>query len=163
MRLNLSRIIEIPGESVSFETELETEGLEFPAVRAYLTKPHAVGRVVNEAGVLRLEGTLTAELDCVCDRCGTPITRTKQTPLHATIVEEDDGENPELFLLEGTEIDLDEILVTNFVLDMESKLLCREDCQGLCHRCGKNLNLGPCGCGKEKDPRLAVLEQLLDK
>ena len=32
----------------------------------------------------------------------------------------------------------------------------------LCPRCGADLNLGPCGCKREKDPRLAVLEQLLD-
>ena len=134
MRLNLSAIIEIPGGSVPFDTELDPEGLDFPAIRAYLTRPHAVGRVVNEAGVLRVEGELRAELLCVCDRCG-----------------------------QGTEIDLDEILVTNFVLDMETKFLCREDCKGLCPKCGKNLNLGPCGCGKEIDPRFAVLEQLLDK
>ena len=44
MRLNLSRIIEIPGESVTFETELETEGLEFPAVRAYLTRAGSTTR-----------------------------------------------------------------------------------------------------------------------
>ena len=163
MRLNLSSIIEIPGGSVPFDTELDTEGLDFPAIRAYLSKPHAVGRVVNEAGVLHVEGELTAKLLCVCDRCGAEFESTKVTPLHATIVDVDDGENPELFLLEGTEVDLDEILVTNFVLDMETKFLCREDCKGLCMKCGKNLNLGPCGCGKEIDPRFAVLEQLLDK
>ena len=33
---------------------------------------------------------------------------------------------------------------------------------GLCEHCGKNLNDGPCGCPKEIDPRMAVLEQLLD-
>ncbi len=163
MRLNLSAIIDIPGGSVPFDTELDTEGLDFPAIRAYRSKPRAVGRVVNEAGVLHVEGELTAELLCVCDRCGTEFERTKRTPLHATLVEADDGENPELFLLEGTDFDLDEVLVTAFVLDLDSKSLCREDCRGLCMRCGKNLNLGPCGCGKEIDPRLAVLEQLLDK
>ena len=163
MRLNLSKIIEIPGGSVPFDCELDTEGLDFPSIRAYLNPPRAIGRIVNEAGVLRLEGTLTAELLCVCDRCGTEFESTKLTALHATIVEEDDGENPELFLLEGSEVDLDEILVTNFVLDMETKFLCREDCKGLCPRCGKNLNLGPCACRKTVDPRFAVLEQLLDK
>ena len=50
-----------------------------------------------------------------------------------------------------------------FILDMDMKFLCREDCKGLCSTCGKNLNLGPCGCRKEIDPRFAVLEQLLDK
>ena len=84
-------------------------------------------------------------------------------PLYVTIVEEDTADNPELFLLEGDEIDLDEILSTCFVLDMETKFLCSEDCKGLCSTCGKNLNLGPCECRKPIDPRFAVLEQLLDK
>ena len=56
-----------------------------------------------------------------------------------------------------------EVLSTCFILDMETKFLCKEDCKGLCPSCGKNLNLGPCGCRKEIDPRFAVLEQLLDK
>ena len=49
------------------------------------------------------------------------------------------------------------------VLDMDTKSLCRPDCAGLCDTCGANLNLGPCSCRKQRDPRLAVLEQLLDK
>ena len=163
MRLNLHEILGNPGARLPFDCELEPEGLDFPSIHAYLTKPHAIGRVENAAGVLRLEGTLSADLECVCDRCGALFESTKVTQLHATIVDEDDGENPELFPLEGTEVDLDEILRTAFVLDMETKFLCREDCRGLCPKCGKNLNLGPCGCGKEIDPRFAVLEQLLDK
>ena len=61
------------------------------------------------------------------------------------------------------EDNLDEILETSLILDMETKFLCREDCKGLCDTCGANLNLGPCGCRKPRDPRFAVLEQLLDK
>ena len=163
MRLNLREIIEIPGGSIPFECELDTNNLDFPAVKAYKSKPHAVGRVYNEAGVLNLSGEIRADMLCVCDRCGAEFDSIKTTALHATIVEEDDEENPELFLLDGDEIDLDEILSTCFILDMETKFLCREDCKGLCSRCGKNLNLGPCGCRKEIDPRFAVLEQLLDK
>ena len=163
MRLNLREIIEIPGASLPFECELETDGLSFPSVAGYSAAPRAVGRVFNEAGVLRLEGTLTAEMVCVCDRCGAEFESLKETVLDAVIVEEDTGVNPELFILEGDEIDLGEILSTLFILDMETKFLCTEDCKGLCDRCGKNLNLGPCGCRKQLDPRFAVLEQLLDK
>jgi uncharacterized protein len=163
MRLNLSSIIEVPGGSVPFECELETDGLDFPSVRAYVGKPHAEGRVFNEAGILRLEGTLTAEMICVCDRCGEEFESLKQMQLDAIIVEENPEDDPSLYVLQGNEIDLDEILSTCFILDMETKFLCREDCKGLCPSCGKNLNLGPCGCRKATDPRFAVLEQLLDK
>ena len=163
MRLNLSAIIEMPGGSVPFQCELETEGLDFPSVRAYPRKPFAKGRVFNEAGILRLEGTLTAEMICVCDRCGGEVESLKEMDLDATIVEENPEDDPSLFVLEGNEIDLDELLSTLFILDMETKFLCKEDCKGLCPTCGKNLNLGPCGCRKSLDPRFAVLEQLLDK
>ena len=163
MRLNLREIIEIPGGSVPFKCELETEGLDFPSIKEYISRPFAEGRVFNEAGILTLEGTLTAEMICYCDRCGAEFDSVKEMPLSVTIVEEDTADNPELFLLEGDEIDLDEILSTCFVLDMETKFLCDEDCKGLCSSCGKNLNLGPCGCRKTIDPRFAVLEQLLDK
>ena len=163
MRLNLREIIEIPGASLPFECALEADGLDFPSVVGYSGLPHAVGRVYNEAGVLRLEGTLTADMTCVCDRCGAEFESVKETVLDAVIVEEDTGVNPELFILDGDEIDLDEILSTLFILDMETKFLCREDCKGLCDRCGRNLNLGSCGCRKQLDPRFAVLEQLLDK
>ena len=132
MRLNLSAIIEIPGGSVPFDCELETDGLDFPSVRAYRAKPHAAGRVFNEAGILHLEGALTADMICVCDRCGEEFDSVKEMPLDATIVEENPEDDPNLFVLEGNEIDLSEILATCFILDMETKFLCREDCKGLC-------------------------------
>ena len=163
MRLDLREIIFVPGASVPFDCELETERLDFPAVKAYRAKPRAHGRVYNEAGVLHLEGELTAEMTCYCDRCGAEFDSVKDMPFDAIIVEEENEEYPEYFVLEGNEIDLDEILSTCLILDMETKFLCSEDCKGLCSRCGKNLNLGPCGCRKEPDPRFAVLEQLLDK
>lgn len=163
MLLNLREIIEIPGGSVPFECELETELLDFPSVVSYKAKPRAVGAVKNEAGVLHLTGKLVAEMVCVCDRCGAEFDSVKELELDATIVEEDTGVNPELFVLEGDEIDLSEVLSTCFILDMETKFLCSEDCKGLCSGCGKNLNLGACECRKPVDPRFAVLEQLLDK
>ena len=163
MRLNLSAIIEMPGSSLPFECELETYNVVFPSVSAYPSKPHAEGRIYNEAGILRLEGTLTAEMICVCDRCGEEFESLKEMPLDATIVEENPEDDPVLFTLEGNELDLSALLSTCFILDMETKFLCREDCKGLCPKCGNNLNLGPCGCWKSLDPRFAVLEQLLDK
>ena len=98
MRLNLSAIIEMPGGSVPFECELETEGLDFPSVRAYPRKPYAEGRVFNEAGILRLTGTLTAEMICVCDRCGEEFESLKEMDLDATVVEENPEDDPSLLI-----------------------------------------------------------------
>ena len=68
-------------------------------------------------------------------------------------------------VLSGTarsELDLDEVVTTAFVPAMDTKNLCSEDCKGLCAKCGADLNLGPCGCRPDVDPRWAALAQLLD-
>ena len=163
MQLDLRKIMDAPGSEEQFETELEPERLLFPQITGYNSNPSANGRVYNEAGIIRLEGTITADMQCICDRCGAEFNSIKQTDFDVVLATEESEDNPELFIIEADSIDLDEVLSTCFILDMETKFLCTEDCKGLCSTCGKNLNLGPCSCRKQPDPRFAVLEQLLDK
>ncbi len=162
MLLDLREIIEIPDREVPFECNVGTEGLSFESIKSYKGDLHAVGKVFNEAGILTLEGVLSAEMTCVCDRCGKEFDSVKVMDISARI-SDGESDDPEAFVLDGDKLDLDEVLSTIFLLDMETKFLCREDCKGLCSRCGADLNLGPCNCKKQIDPRLAVLEQLLDK
>ena len=63
----------------------------------------------------------------------------------------------EIVLLENDEVDLAELARDAFILDMDTKTLCSEDCKGLCPGCGVNLNREPCRCKKQVDPRLAAL------
>ena len=163
MRLNLREIQDKPGSQLAFSCELDTERLEFPAVEKYLVPPHAEGVVKNAAGALSLSGKITAELVCICDRCAMQFELRREVPLEVKLTEDpQDPEDPELFPIEDSELDLDELLETCFILDMDSKFLCRPDCAGLCPGCGANLNDGECTCRQTYDPRLAVLEQLLD-
>jgi len=114
--------------------------------------------------VLLLSGTLETTLHCVCDRCAVPFLRDFRQEVSAVLVPElahQENEDDWTFLLQGEMADLDDIMNTAFVLNLDSKMLCSPNCKGLCPRCGKNLNEGPCGCKKEPDPRLAVLGQLL--
>ena len=163
MRLNLREIIEVPGRSIPFDCDIHSENLDFESVKCYESPLHASGLVFNEAGILRLTGEVSADMVCICDRCGAEFNSSKTTELDAVITEEESEENPELFTLDGDELDLDELISTCFILDMETKFLCREDCKGICSGCGVNLNVGTCTCRKQIDPRFAVLEQLLDK
>ena len=73
---------------------------------------------------------------------------------------EEDGD---IVLLDDGEIDVGDLAYTAFILDMDTKHLCSEDCKGLCPGCGVNLNQEPCRCKKQADPRWAALEQLLNK
>jgi len=63
--------------------------------------------------------------------------------------------------LEEGRIDTDQLLRESLFLDLPVQPLCREECRGLCQRCGANLNEGPCGCGPaDGDPRFHVLRTL---
>ena len=166
MLLGLSKIIDSPGASVSFSTSVDLSdlcyGVSYPVSEPVL----AQGTVRNTAGVLVMKGTVSTRIHGICDRCAADFQRDVSFPIDAVLVtelssEEDEDEN--LFPLVGDSADLEEIVRTVFVLNLDSKLLCREDCKGLCSRCGKNLNLGPCDCRKEPDPRLAALAQLLER
>ena len=161
--MNLHELLLNPGSRLPFRCELSTDRLDFPAVLSYTAAPVGEGFIVNNAGALTLRGTLSAAMRCVCDRCAAEFDREVSYPLDIPLASElQDEENPDYFLLEGDELDLEELLETVFILNMDTRFLCREDCKGLCSRCGKNLNEGPCNCRTESDPRLAVLEQLLD-
>ena len=167
MLLNLAKIIDVPGASVPFRTSLDLSDLTFGGCRPVTEPVVGEGTIRNTAGVLLLRGKVTTTIHGICDRCAAPFDRAMEIPLEATLVTEfsnDDGEEDAwTFLLEGNCVDLDDVVNTAFVLNMDSKLLCRDDCKGLCFRCGKNLNSGPCDCKPEVDSRLAVLQQLLQK
>ena len=139
-------------------SQLEFYG-RFPIVRPVEVE----GRVVNHAGALTLEGTARSRLELACDRCGQPFFRDKTVSLNALLSPDgEEGEDGELIPLENGQLDLDEAAATAFVLGMDTKNLCSDDCKGLCAKCGANLNREPCRCRPEVDPRLAALAQLLD-
>lgn len=165
MRLDLRDVILVPDAEKSFQCQVDLSDLEFYGRKPIVRPVLAQGSVVNHAGALVLNGTARSELDLVCDRCGKEFSREKVVALDMLLadkLEQEDSED-EIFLLDGNELDLDELVTTAFVLAMDTKNLCSEDCKGLCAKCGADLNLGPCGCRPEVDPRLAALAQLLDK
>lgn len=165
MLLGLSKIIDCPGASVSFATSVDLSDLRFGACYPVRDPVRASGVVRNTAGVLMLSGSLTTRLYGVCDRCAREFQRDVEFPVEAVLVTElsdEENEDEWVFQLEGDSADLDDIVTTTFVLSMDSKLLCKPDCKGLCCRCGANLNDGPCGCQPELDPRFAALKQLLN-
>ena len=163
MLLNVKPILHTPGKRMDFQFSMDLSDLEF-AGRYPVTQPVEVtGQVRNTADVLELELTARTTLDAVCDRCGKAFPQEKEVAYQCLLAEELQNEdNDEIVLLEDGQADVGDLARTAFILGMDSKTLCSEDCKGLCPRCGADLNLGPCSCQKEVDPRLAVLAKHLD-
>ena len=166
MLLGLSKIIDCPGASVPFSTSVDLSDLRYGESFPVTEPVEASGTVRNTAGVLMMTGTIHTTIHGVCDRCAADFERFVEFPIDVVLVTElsnEDSEDEWVFPLVEDSADLDDIIRTVFVLNMYTKLLCKPDCQGLCCRCGKNLNTETCTCQKELDPRFAALRQLLDK
>ena len=64
----------------------------------------------------------------------------------------------------GNSLELDEIVLNSFLMNVPGKFLCKEDCKGLCPQCGQDLNLGDCDCDNDTfDPRWAALKEIMEK
>ena len=166
MLLGLSKIIDCPGASVPFETSVDLSDLRYGTSYPVTEPVLASGVVRNTAGVLVMTGSIQTCIHGICDRCANPFDREINFPIDVVLVTElanEENEDEWVFPLEGDSADLEDIVRTVFVLNLDSMLLCKDDCKGLCCRCGKNLNDGPCNCQKELDPRFAALKQLLEK
>jgi uncharacterized protein len=162
MRLNVNRILHTPGSEKPFSFELDLSQLEFNGGYPVSEPVIVEGRVRNEAGMLILSLRAHTTLHCVCDRCATEFLREKDVPYECYLAQEiANEESDDIVLLENDEVDLGAIAEEAFILEMDTRILCSEDCKGLCFRCGANLNFGPCQCKKEVDPRLAALAKLL--
>ena len=162
MLLDVRGIINTPGGRIDLRFEQDLSDVDFggvcPAVRPVLV----VGQVRNIAGMLRLQLEVDTTLACVCDRCGTTFDKPFHLSLEYLLAEElEDEENDDILLLDDGAFDLDELAREAYILNMDTKMLCREDCKGLCSGCGANLNVEACRCKKEVDPRWAALQKLL--
>ena len=164
MRISVKPIVNAPGTRLPFSFTMDLSDVEFGG-RYPVQEPVIVeGAITNTADVLELTLTARTTLSSVCDRCAKEFRNPKEIRFSCLLAERlENEENDEIVLLENDEVDAGELARTAFILGMDTKTLCSEDCKGLCPRCGADLNLGPCSCGKETDPRLAVLAKLLEK
>ena len=129
------------------------------------------GTLTDDAGYMRLFLTATLPYRGTCARCLDPVEGVftlefdRTVAAEGAITEEQLEENLDAYvMIRDGRLDVDEPLREELLISFPMRLLCDEDCQGLCPKCGKPLREGDCGCPqKEIDPRLAVLQKWLDK
>lgn len=107
---------------------------------------------------IQFEGNIRAELYQDCVRCNQRNATTLQIQAEFLLVDVARSPQDEEIILgsddldvsfyEHDEIDVDHLILESLWSELDSLYLCKEDCRGLCTRCGKNLNEGDCGCSK---------------
>ena len=126
------------------------------------------GKVVSTGGSICLSLSASIDYKGECARCLDPVCGTFKMDFERTVADEKtlseealEEEDGIYAVMKDGRLDIDDELLEELLLSFPTRLLCSEDCQGLCPKCGQPKRLG-CDCSdKEVDPRLAVLKSLV--
>ncbi len=152
--LDLTDVLLTEGKVIQREAVLGLEALTyrfgtFPVAEkapVSLTIEHASGRK------LLLDGETRLQVLIPCARCLEPVAAGLDVRLHLEI-EADDRD-----YMDGYNLNIDQLVHDEALLIWPERILCREDCRGLCPVCGQNLNEKSCGCERtDYDPRMAKI------
>ncbi|MBQ6602974.1 MAG: DUF177 domain-containing protein [Eubacterium sp.] len=171
MSIELSGLLESDGRSGQYSWEplfstVSVSGESFP-----VTAKGPVDITVVNTGAkvleLTLEGTFTAVIPCA--RClepvevDIPLKLDREADLKLSDEERLRLEEPVDYVT-GTKFDPDILLTCGILTDWPIRVLCKEDCKGLCSHCGANLNVTTCDCKEEAyDPRMAAILDIFNK
>ena len=131
---------------------------------------HVVGVLTDNSGYMRLKLQATLSYHGECARCLAPVDGVFSLDFERTVAAEgtiDEKRLEELedeyVVLEGHELSVDDALLEELTLSFPMRLLCSEDCEGLCPKCGKPKREGDCGCPtREINPQFAILANFFD-
>ena len=128
------------GDSLPFEETLDLSENGEPL----FSEVRICGSIRNVIGVMTFRANVTGICTTVCDRCLEPARISLESELKTVLTLESSEDDS--VAVSGGKIDLEKTAYDALVLALPTKILCKEDCLGLCPSCGKNLNEGECGC-----------------
>ncbi|MFQ6000193.1 MAG: DUF177 domain-containing protein [Anaerolineae bacterium] len=168
MRFNVAQLLKrATGSSRRYQMREDIEDLDLELV---IREP-LVGQIemVRTADGILVRGELTTAVELQCDRCLEPFIQKIEFKIeeefHPAIDMSTGAQLPydeeETQIDEHHILDLTELMRQSIFLALPMHPVCRLNCLGLCDRCGKNLNEGPCDCKESMvDPRLEILKKL---
>jgi uncharacterized protein len=129
------------------------------------------GETERVDGKAHIRGNVSTTVLIDCTRCLEPVEQAIDIDFDDVFVDPNDTPaSPEVILSEDQldeaiapegKVDLTEVVREQILLALPYQLFCREDCKGLCPKCGGNRNLIDCKCEEnEIDPRWSALKGL---
>lgn len=171
MQIHLSDISSSEGMRIQKTAEFGMDTITFQSGSFPVLAKEPIELTITNTGDRNLEirGTGKITVGIPCDRCleevSAEIPLEIERKLDMKLTDEDRvNDLDESSYLTGMDLDVDQLVYLEVLMSWPLKVLCREDCKGICSQCGKNLNDGPCGCVEEpKDPRMAAISDIFSK
>ncbi len=175
-RMHLSTMIidlgSVGAEAKVIERTFEVDEIDLSDEDVELTGPvEFVAGISKQATKTKLTGTIGTSISRDCIRCLEPVASDLAFEFETSFVDaenEDSStdaevsiEDLDISLVEDGKIDLADVVREQILLALPIQVFCKDDCKGLCPKCGANLNLIDCKCSDDEiDPRWAALKGL---
>ncbi|MDE5700560.1 MAG: DUF177 domain-containing protein [Lachnospiraceae bacterium] len=170
MLVNLTDVFTNEGQvqelDVSYEPDTFTSQLGTFLIREKSPVALRLSNIGQSKALVQGNAKFTFAL--ACDRCLRDVDYTFDLSFDSVVVSPDYTggtmeDEDSIALMEGYHLNVDELINDELLLNWPMKILCREDCKGICKVCGRNLNDGDCGCDDfVPDPRMAAIKDLFN-
>lgn len=150
--------------TIPYDTDVVSNGYESYPI---LEKSDVQLTMQNQTkGEVVIHGMCKVTIEVPCARCLKPVSLEMDLQIEEYVKESDmtDPENADEHpYMDGYQLDVDALVGNEIMINWPVKVLCKEDCKGICKVCGKDLNEGECGCDTfVPDPRMAVLKDIFN-
>ncbi len=170
MLIDLNEVLKNDGKVMKSESALGFAVYTSKLGKFPIVSREPVSLTITNKGERKLLilGSTTVTLKIPCDRCledvFVPLALRFEREVDMNQSEDErtaalDEQN----YIEGYNLDVDKLVCSEIMVSWPSKVLCKEDCKGICTACGTNLNLRTCDCKPtDLDPRMAKIQEIFN-
>lgn len=169
MLVNLSDVLTSEGRQVRKSADLEMASFDCRMGNYEIVGRSPVSFLFTniEDGKARVEGNVRLKFRALCDRCLAEVPVTLELDFDRVVaasdVETEEEEIDDLSFMEGCQLNVETFVYNEIIGNWPAKILCKEDCKGICPKCGQNLNIKDCGCDTfVPDPRMAAIQDIFN-
>jgi uncharacterized protein len=170
MLISLSEIMTTKDKVENIKAPIEMETFDFQGSSYQFSKKNPVDLTITNLGnkTVLIEGSTNISLTLFCGRClkelDYPMDIHINKEIDFNLTEDERAESlDETNYIIGYNLDVDILIYDEILIGFPMKLLCSEDCKGICKNCGTNLNEKTCDCDTtEYDPRMSVIRDIFN-
>ena len=162
MLTNEDRVVSMQAETEI--TEVSVGGEKYPVLAS---SPVSFVFTNIGKGRARIEGKADFVFSAGCDRCLKPVEESREICFTREVWAPDMAAEPSVYeeqpFMEGFQLNVEDLLISEIVTSWPMKILCKPDCKGICPICGRDLNTGTCDCETfVPDPRMAAIKDIFE-
>ena len=147
MSLDVSKALKNHGQLYPFKSGVELEAMEVLSDPVHFVDISVEGEYLCTGdNRISLKAEVNAVADTRCSRCLEPVSVPVKAEVDAIFDRQPDPDDPDLYSFEASTVELTDAVRDALLLELPLRILCAEDCKGLCPVCGINLNKGTCTC-----------------